>query len=173
MATAILVDGGYFIKRFRRIEPDNAYDGKRAAECLFRWSVSHLSEKRRDKSHPRRELYRIFVYDCPPYTGKQHNPISKQPIDFSRTDESRFRNEFHESLLSKRKLALRLGHLSPDVKWTIKPHKIIELLKGKISIDDLQPDDVKIDARQKGVDMRIGVDVTSLTQKNVRSIKLS
>ncbi|WP_218777003.1 NYN domain-containing protein [Salinicola salarius] len=162
LATAILVDGGYFIKRFRRIEPDNAYNGKRAAECLHRWAVSHLSGKNRDRS----DLYRIFVYDCPPYKGKQHNPISKRSIDFSRTEEARFREEFHEALVGKRKLALRLGHLSSDVRWTIKSRKVDELLKGRISIEDLQPDDVRIDTRQKGVDMRIGVDVTSLTLKS-------
>jgi len=32
MPTAVLIDGGYFIKRFRRIEPHNAYNAQRAAE---------------------------------------------------------------------------------------------------------------------------------------------
>ncbi|PAU76549.1 NYN domain-containing protein [Halomonas salipaludis] len=161
MSTAILVDGGYFIKRYRRIEPDNAYNGKRAAECLHRWAVSHLNERH----GKRRELYRIFVYDCPPLQKKAHNPISGRSIDFSKTDEASFRDDFHEALRGKRKLALRLGHLSDDTQWTIKPYLIKKLLKKEISIDDLGPDDVKMDTRQKGVDMRVGVDVTSLTLK--------
>jgi len=31
MPTAVLIDGGYFIKRFRRIEPENAYNGRSGA----------------------------------------------------------------------------------------------------------------------------------------------
>ena len=71
----------------------------------------------------------------------------------------------HERLLSKRKVALRLGHLSTDTPWTIKPRVIVELLSGKNTFDALMPDDVMPAVRQKGVDMRIGVDVASLAFK--------
>lgn len=113
----------------------------------------------------RKELYRIFFYDCPPLDTKQHNPITKKAVDFSKSREAIFRRELHARLRNKRKLALRLGHLSKDVKWTIKPLKIAELLKGKIQITDLTEHDVSIETRQKGVDMRIGVDVASLSFK--------
>lgn len=168
MPTAILVDGAYFIKRFRRIEPDNAYDAQRAADCLHRWAVSHLHDGNGKRSrHPnhRRDLYRIFFYDCPPLVKKMHNPITKKAIDFSKTNEAKFRSELHAALLSKRKLAVRLGHLSEDAQWTIKPQVIRKLLKGQAKFEELSEDDVQVDTRQKGVDMRIGVDVTSLTLK--------
>ncbi|WP_025731715.1 NYN domain-containing protein [Carnimonas nigrificans] len=163
MSTAILVDAGFFVKRFRHIEPNNAYNGSRAAECLFRWAILHLSNP---GNRARRDLYRIFVYDCPPYSGKQHHPITGKAIDFSRKDEFKFRTEFHRSLLTKRKVALRLGQLSQDVKWTIKPAKIKELLKRKITVDELSEEDVTLTFRQKGVDMRLGVDITSLALKS-------
>ncbi len=176
MTTAILVDGAYFIKRFRQIEPNNAYNAERAADLIHRWATAHLISspkpatnggnrpESRTKSH-RRELYRIFFYDCPPLANKQHNPITRQLVDFSKSKEALFRTELHNRLRSKRKLALRLGHLSKDVKWTIKPDKITMLLKGQIQISDLTGDDVRIDTKQKGVDMRIGVDVASLSFK--------
>ncbi|NEN75805.1 hypothetical protein F9B74_05630 [Pelistega sp. NLN82] len=41
-----------------------------------------------------------------------HNPLTKQAIDFSKSDEAKFRQELHERLLKKRKLALRLGDLA-------------------------------------------------------------
>lgn len=168
MPTAVLVDGGYFIKRFRRIEPTNAYNGSRAADCLHRWAVSHLHDRNQNLkgASKRRELYRIFFYDCPPLTKKMHNPVSGKSIDFSKTQEALFRKELHQALLGKRKVAVRLGHLSDDAQWTIKPSKIKDLLKNRISLDDLNEDDVRVDVRQKGVDMRIGVDVTSLTLKH-------
>ncbi|WP_236234545.1 NYN domain-containing protein [Pseudomonas tohonis] len=161
MATAILVDGAFFIKRFRNFEPHNAYNATRAAECIFRWALAHLSSR----NSPRRDLYRIFFYDCPPLDKKMHYPISNKPVDFSKSQEAVFRNELHNMLRTKRKLALRLGHLSTDVSWTIKPAKIADLLKKKITLSDLTDSDVQVTTRQKGVDMRIGVDVASLSFK--------
>ncbi len=42
MPTAVLVDGAYFIKRFRRIEPHNAFNAERAADLVHRWATAHL-----------------------------------------------------------------------------------------------------------------------------------
>lgn len=170
MPTAILIDGAYFIKRFRALEPHNAYNAERAADCIFRWAVAHLTSSRGNREsqarrQDRRELYRIFFYDCPPLLKKAHNPISKHAIDFSKSDEAIFRLALHQRLLSKRKLALRLGHLSTDIPWVIKPRVIADLLAGKATFDALTPEDVMPGVRQKGVDMRIGVDVASLVFK--------
>ena len=170
MPTAILIDGAYFIKRFRAIEPHNAHNSERAADCIFRWAVAHLSVSGTGnggvpRRQNRRELYRIFFYDCPPLEKKLHNPISKRAVDFAKSDEAVFRLSLHQRLLSKRKLALRLGHLSTDTPWTIKPRVIADLLSGKTTMAALGPDDVMPGVRQKGVDMRIGVDVASLAFK--------
>ena len=40
-----------------------------------------------------------------------------------------------------------------------------DLLSGKIEAKDLQPDDVHLELRQKGIDMKIGVDIASLAIK--------
>ena len=61
MGTAILIDGAFFLKRFRRIEPGNYFDARRAADLAWRWAMAHLNEK-----SIKHELYRIFFYDCPP-----------------------------------------------------------------------------------------------------------
>jgi uncharacterized LabA/DUF88 family protein len=180
MPTAILIDGAYFIKKFRAIEPNNAYNARRVAECAHRWACAHLTpahlrrvtgnaqdagSDRQRARHDRRELYRIFFYDCPPLDKKMHNPISKQAVDFSKSAEAVFRLELHEHLRGMRKVALRLGHLSTHTQWTIKPGKVAELLRGTIQMGDLTENDVVVDVRQKGVDMRIGVDVSSLAFK--------
>ncbi|UPG90384.1 NYN domain-containing protein [Luteibacter aegosomaticola] len=162
MPTAILIDGAYFVKRFRRIEPHNFWNAARAAECAHRWAVAHLSQGR---GLPRRELYRIFFYDCPPLGNKLHHPLTKRAVDFGKSDEAAFRLELHKHLRVKRKVALRFGHLSKQVRWTIKPDAIEKLLKGALAFDDLEATHVVPDARQKGVDMRIGIDVTTLALK--------
>ncbi|MBL8505782.1 MAG: NYN domain-containing protein [Methylobacillus glycogenes] len=170
MPTAILIDGAYFIKRFRAIEPHNSDNAARAAECAFRWAIAHLRE---GKAGKRRELYRIFFYDCPPLDKRLQNPISGKGMDFSKSNEALFRHELHTLLKTKRKVALRLGHLSTDTPWTIKPNKIDLLLKGKIQYSDLTEHDVVPNVRQKGVDMRIGIDISSLAfKKQVNQIIL-
>ena len=60
---------------------------------------------------------------------------------------------------------MRLGHLSTDVPWIIKPRVVADLLAGKAAFDALTSEDVMPGVRQKGVDMRIGVDVASLVFK--------
>ncbi len=165
MPTAVLIDGAYFVKRFRSLEPHNARDAVRAADCAFRWAVAHLREPGTKDNGRRHELYRIFFYDCPPLDKKMQNPITKKGVDFSKSPEALFRLALHEQLRAKRKVALRLGHLSKDTPWTIKPPIIEELLKGRLKFEDLTEDDVMPHARQKGVDMRIGIDIASLSLK--------
>lgn len=101
-----------------------------------------------------------------------HNPITKRSVDFSKSKEAIFRRELHERLRRKRKLALRLGTLA-HAEWALKPNVEIDLLKGKRSFEELTEDDVALDVRQKGVDMRIGLDISSLTfKKQVNKIVL-
>lgn len=172
MPTAILIDGAYFIKRFRNIEPHNAFNASRAAEFAFRCAIAHLvetigrgSNNGQQAIKRKHDLYRIFFYDCPPLDKKLQNPITKKGVDFSKSQEAVFRLDLHNLLREKRKVALRLGHLSTDTPWTIRPHAIQDLLKGKMRFEDLVEHDVVPNVRQKGVDMRIGIDITSLAIK--------
>ena len=111
------------------------------------------------------DLYRIFYYDCLPYKKKQHNPISGKSIDFSKTDQFKFQIDFFEELKKKRKVALRLGVLEDRKRWILNPVKTKKLLKGVINVDDLNEDDVFFDFIQKRVDIKIGLDIASITLK--------
>lgn len=57
----------------------------------------------------RRDLYRIFFYDCPPLEKKLQNPISKRGVDFSKSREAIFRLELHDQLRDKRKVAVLIA----------------------------------------------------------------
>jgi uncharacterized LabA/DUF88 family protein len=170
LRTAILIDGGFFIQKFRKLEPNNAYDARRVAQQAHRFALMHLVDsKTKEKDH----LYRIFYYDCPPLEKKLHNPISGQCINFAQSDEAIFRRELHSELLKKRKLALRLGRIAPDVIWQFKGSIANDLMKKKKTIEQVTSDDVIPTFRQKGVDMRIGLDITSLAlKKQVEKIVL-
>ena len=103
--TAILVDGGFFIRRYKSIKGKT--DPKTLADELFQMCLAHLKQGKIN-----RELYRIYYYDSFPYGGKQTNPITKKTIDFSQTEIFKFRQEFFEQLKKKRKIALRLGGIT-------------------------------------------------------------
>ena len=86
-------------------------------------------------------------------------------MDFSKTKECIFRKDLFEELKKKRKLALRIGTVKDNGSWQIYAPKVKELLNGSISVDDLSELDVYLNIRQKGIDMKIGVDITSLSLK--------
>lgn len=159
--TAILVDGGFFLKRYRSIHKIKTPDPVKTASDLWEMCLKHLSQAKGETL----ELYRIFYYDCLPYDKKQHNPISKKSIDFSKTEQNKFQIQFFEELKKKRKMALRLGVLEDRKRWIIKPSKTKELLEGKISVGDLIDEDVQFDFSQKRVDIKIGLDIASITLK--------
>lgn len=159
--TAILIDGGFFLKRYRSILKVKKLDPQRTANDLWEMCLKHLTQAKGESF----DLYRIFYYDCLPYDKKQHNPISGKAIDFSKTDQFKFQCEFFSKLKEKRKVALRLGVLEDKNRWIIKPTKLKDLLAKKISITDLSEDDVIFDFTQKMVDIKIGLDIASITLK--------
>lgn len=162
--TAILVDGGFFLKRYRILYPHaNRYDPVQVARNLYGGLLRDL--KAASKGVGQKDLYRVFYYDCPPLQKRAQNPISKRHFSFSGTDEAKFRLAFHDQLKRMRKVALRLGRMSDHGSWIINPEKTKELLRGAIPISSLTDRDVIYDARQKGVDMKIGIDISSLAYK--------
>ncbi|MFD2034813.1 NYN domain-containing protein [Belliella marina] len=160
--TAILVDGGFFLKRYRSINRVKNLDPVRTANDLWEMCLKHLTQAKSETF----DLYRIFYYDCLPYDKKQHNPVSGKSIDFSKTDQYKFQLDFLEELKKKRKIALRLGVLEDRRRWIIRPSITKELLTKKLIIEDLTEDDVQFDLSQKRVDIKIGLDIASMSLKH-------
>lgn len=131
--------------------------GAEVADCLYTMAHKHVGSNN--------TLYRIFYYDCHPISKKVHNPITKRPIDYSKTDEYKFRKELLDALKQKRKVALRIGELKDNNNWHLYPKRVKELLNGDIEVKDLKEEDVYLEIRQKGIDMKIGVDIASLALK--------
>lgn len=166
MRVAILVDAAFFLTRYKALVPDGrSHHGKTVADALHSWACQHLRPDGTRRSTEPVELYRIFVYDCPPLIGKLQNPISKRVVDFGKSDLAKFRLAFQKSLPQLRKVALRLGHLSDVQRWVIKPSVMDEVVSGRRDPSSLTEEDITVDVKQKGVDMRIGVDVASLAYK--------
>lgn len=158
---AILVDGGFYRKRATTLFGPKS--GEERAEELFNYCLSHLWVKS-EKANPR-ELYRIFYYDCEPITGCLFNPISQKNIILDKTEAYKWSMNFLAALKQRRKVALRLGSLAMHSPFILKYEKLKELGAGKIEWEDIRPEDLTINLEQKGVDMRIGVDISSLAFK--------
>ncbi len=170
MKTAILIDGDFFLRRYRTLYPESVGNTpKEIVEKLLAGLFDNLSKINRQKidSCETTEIHRIFFYDCPPLDKEMYNPIRKRQIDLGISDKAIFRRQLHEELKCQRKVALRLGRLSDNKEWSIKHIKLKELLTGKSKISDLVEADVEYNIRQKGVDMRIGLDIASLAYKRM------
>ena len=143
MKAAILVDGGYFIKRYRFLYSDwRERSPNQVARDLYGGLLRNLREANKNPGE-RKALYRIFYYDCPPLDKRIQNPVSKKGFEFGETPEAKFRLELHRQLKRSRKVALRLGRIADHGHWVIHPNKTKDLLNKKLSLDDLTESDVK------------------------------
>lgn len=157
--TAILVDGAFYRKRAYNLFGDKT-PAERAKE-LSSYCHRHIKEEK-EESH----LYRVFYYDCPPMAKKVYHPLLKRQIDLEKTADFSWANEFFKELKHQRKFALRLGRLAEEqAQFNIKPDSFRKVLNGTLKLEDLDEKDFALSVTQKGVDMRIGIDISSLAFK--------
>lgn len=165
--TAILVDGAFYRKRAFHLFGDKS-PAERAKE-LSSYCHRHIKEEKEGA-----RLYRVFYYDCPPITKKLNHPLTNKLIDLSKTPDYSWAHEFFKELKHQRKFALRLGRLAEEqAEFIIKPRSFKKIINGTKALSDLTENDFALSVSQKGVDMRIGVDITSLAfKKQVNQIIL-
>lgn len=171
LRAAILIDGGFLVKRYRSlIDLKKAASPKDLAADVFKLAHGHCHHHNNKTDC---YLHRIFYYDCPPFQGQAHNPISNKTVLFGKTPTAQFQSEFHTELLKVRKLALRRGELRSRGQWVLNSEVLSQLIAGKKSIDDLTERDVRHSFVQKMVDMKIGLDIATLAhEKQVDRIVL-
>ncbi len=176
MATAILVDGAFFLRRFKACFPNHDRESATSvAHGLSLLAYWHLAQKVGAAAvHTQlasglllaesREFYRLFFYDCAPLEKRMHTPLGKRSVDFAKSPEAVFRRELHSAILTQRKVALRLGRLNETSRWRLTEGATARLIASPT--DFVAEDaDFEIDTKQKGVDMRLGLDVASLAFK--------
>ncbi len=143
---AVLIDGGYFDARFMAL--NNGMHPR--AKDLTPFITQLLKDVQAITGAVGKDiLFRTFYYDCRPY-GDTVNNLAGKPIDFSNTGVFKAKTHFFNDLRTFPGLALRLGDLSFD-GWKIDPHK-----------PSAPP---KPDFKQKGVDMKIGMDISWMASK--------
>lgn len=158
--TAIFVDGAFYRRRAYALYGDKSPSDR--AKELADYCKRHIKDEKTDTC----VLYRVFYYDCPPAGIQIYHPMLKRQIDLSKSDQFKWGNDFISELMHQRKFAIRRGRLAVEQAcFNIQPKSMRKLLNGQIQLSDLTENDFYLDIKQKGVDMRIGVDITSLAFK--------
>ena len=152
--TAILVDGGFYRKLSRKLWGEKS--PKERAEELRNYCYRHLKDC---------NLYRIFYYDCPWNIDNVFNPIKGETVNFKKNPVYTWSQDFFQELKHQRKFALRMGRLSGTPQFVLADGVLKKLTSGKLKVEELTEKDLRLDAKQKGVDMRIGIDITTLALK--------
>jgi uncharacterized LabA/DUF88 family protein len=152
--TAIMVDGGWFSTALgESYSPAIKYP---KADQIYRNAISVLQTDE--------ILLKFFFYDSMPYSDSATNPISKNVIDFSKERAHHARTSFFRELGQMPCVALRKGDLRFR-GWKLKEEYQNNLIKG--TAKPLTEYDIMPDFEQKGVDMRIGIDMATLSLKRL------
>lgn len=164
---AILVDGAFYLKRAAYLWGFKNPDER--ADELITYCSRHLKDEQLTNGNTiPKYLYRIFYYDCLPSQKKIYHPLLQKQVDLSKTEAYSWSNEFFDKLKSKRKVAFRRGELLESLAgYSLKQDAVKKLCSGRISVEDLTENDFKLDIQQKGVDMKIGLDIASLAYKKL------
>jgi uncharacterized LabA/DUF88 family protein len=109
------------------------------------------------------EILKILYYDCEPHTGNAVNPVSKKTVPCTPAGKLNARQRFFSELGQKPLIALRRGVLRRR-NWALTKSYQKKLLQSGQAIPPTE-NDVILGLTQKGVDMRIGIDVATLALK--------
>ncbi len=151
---AILIDGGYFKKCFYQHHktpptPEDVND--------------HCNRLLKHTKLLKKELLRIFYYDCLPYDGELENPFTGEIVDYSKTDQYKNNMDFFDKLKVMENIAFRQGTLQLN-GWRINEQRLKNIIKGNQRIKDF---DIKEDFKQKTMDVKIGLDIAWIASKKI------
>ncbi len=156
---AILVDGGFFTRKlYNKL-------GKRTPKVED--VVEEIGRIRSDPLLSEYELLRTYYYDAYPATGKLTHPVTKEEVNLADTPVYSKNKAFFQKLELQPEISLRAGELSPRgyklASWALNDDSLHERLLNK--------EDFIFDIEQKGVDLRIGLDIARLSLRQlVRTI---
>jgi len=144
---SVLIDGGFFSQKFLEINkkhpsPKDVIKEVNRAMTLVRSKTNNETSD---------ILFRIYYYDCEPFGKKVKDKTGKNDIDFSTSPTFAAKSIFLKNLCKEDKVALRIGELSFD-GWKIDTHN---------------PKKWKPDFKQKGVDMKVGLDMAWMATKKI------
>ncbi|PWD83760.1 NYN domain-containing protein [Ignatzschineria cameli] len=153
LSYAILIDGGFakhklWDRRLKNVTND---------------SLLKLVELIQDSEHLKGgRLHRVYFYDSEPLSSETENPVSFEKINFAKTHVYTEAMDLLKELQRNPYWAFRKGELHMQ-GWALKGRiKRSDVVDGAVSIT---AEDIKPNISQKGVDMKIGLDMAALSLK--------
>ncbi len=146
---ALLLDGSFVLRKLsRRLgRPAEAADVIELLERIC--SEPNLRDK---------PFLRAYFYDAPPAEGSLPPVLGAEPLDLSSTPVKKRREALLKKLAHGPNLAVRLGQ-TVCRGWRLRPRVLKEMARKPRS---LGPEDIRPDIEQKGVDLRVGLDIARL-----------
>jgi uncharacterized LabA/DUF88 family protein len=151
LSYAVLIDGGFVKRRLGSSVNPAGIDAIRL--LLQHISSHHCLEGMR--------LHRVYYYDAKPLDGTETRPLDGSRVDFGRHPTVARFQKLQSELAREPFMSLRIGELSFN-GWSVSGKA---LQKAKSSTIEIGTDDLAPNITQKGVDMRIGMDIAALTLK--------
>jgi len=153
---AILLDGGFVTKKLKERlgHPAKAQD---VVDLCDEIKVSD------ELSHY--ELLRTYFYDAPPSLEAVNRPISFERYNLAETERAKQAQSLYDLLELRPGFALRMGEtrLNP-LHWKLKPKSVKQISENPRELEDR---DFVLDINQKGVDIRIGLDMARLALRDM------
>lgn len=153
----ILLDGGFIKKKLKQ---------RTAQFPAVADIVSLVDALMKQPRLAQTALFRAYYYDAPPYEGTATNPIDGLVTNFSSTPQAKLNKGLIDGLELQSDFAVRRGTII-QAGWKLGSSALRNLAKTQrpISGRDLVPD-----MAQKGVDIRIGLDIAWISLKRVADI---
>jgi uncharacterized LabA/DUF88 family protein len=153
---AILIDGGFLKKKLSERLQRHPLVADIIAEC------ERLQQRPEVDGY---ELLRIYWYDGVPASATIPLPVSKQALNLTGTERYRESKSLLDQLVLWPNFSLRLGEVIVSRNgWRLKPNVAGRLIKEP---RELRDEDFVLDAQQKGVDVRIGMDMARLALREM------
>jgi uncharacterized LabA/DUF88 family protein len=151
---AVLLDGGFVTKRLQ------------SRLRRFPRAEDIIAECRRISAHPAlagSTLLRYHFYDARPAIGMVTNPFDGTTLNLSRTEQFDQFHALQDSLELMPDFALRMGEVVVR-GWRIDDHGVKDLARTRRLPCAA---DARLSLMQKGVDLRIGLDIARLALRQL------
>ena len=157
---AILLDGGFVTKVLK------------SRLGVFPSPADVVVETKRISENPELNghgLFRIYYYDAPPSSARLTNPLDQSPVNLGGSLVYQQRMNFLRALELTPNFAVRRGETKVN-GWKVGGAALKDMLRPQSTHTTLQANDLQPDIQQKGVDLRIGLDIALLSLRQFVSV---
>lgn len=154
---ALFLDGGFVKKKLWSVKKAPALANDIVDFCKSIMKKDQLKDE---------ELFRIYYYDAPPYEAMVVNPVDKAKLNLAQTAQASAGKALLQTLEMQPFFAIRRG-VTAVAGWRLARNVLTDLINSQRPI---QAADVEPAIQQKGVDMRIGLDIAWIATKQIVDI---